>query len=67
MKPRSQGQDQRGRTCQGGLDQVHPDGGQDHGGCHDQIGLDHTVKKGSRFSRPQPGCHLPNPTWPGII
>jgi hypothetical protein len=27
----------------------------------------YTVKKGYRFSRPQPGCHLPNPSWPGII
>jgi hypothetical protein len=26
-----------------------------------------TVKKDSRFSRPQPGCHLPNTLWPGII
>ncbi len=24
-------------------------------------------KKGYRFSRPQPGCHLPNSPWPGII
>ncbi len=23
--------------------------------------------KGYRFSRPQPGCHLPNSPWPGII
>jgi hypothetical protein len=27
----------------------------------------HTGKKGYRFSRPQPGCHLPNSSWPGII
>jgi hypothetical protein len=27
----------------------------------------YTVKKGSRFSRPQTGCHLPNSPWPGII
>ncbi len=27
----------------------------------------HTVKKGYWFSRPQPGCHLPNPPWAGII
>ncbi len=27
-----------------------------------------TVKKGYRFYRPmQPGCHLPNSPWPGII
>jgi hypothetical protein len=24
-------------------------------------------KKGYPFSRPQPGCHLPNSPWPGII
>jgi hypothetical protein len=24
-------------------------------------------KKGYRFSRPQPGCHLPNSPWPEII
>ncbi len=24
-------------------------------------------KKGCRFSRPQPGCHLPHSPWPGII
>ncbi len=27
----------------------------------------YTVKKGYRFSRPQPGCHQPNSPWPGII
>ncbi len=27
----------------------------------------YTVKIGQRFSRPQPGCHLPNSHWPGII
>jgi len=27
----------------------------------------HTVKKGLSDSRPQPGCHLPNSPWPGII
>jgi hypothetical protein len=27
----------------------------------------YTVKKGLRFSRPQPGCHLPNSPWPGMI
>ncbi len=29
----------------------------------------YTAKKGSRFSRPQPGCHIPNlpPPRPGII
>jgi hypothetical protein len=27
----------------------------------------YTVKKGSRFSRPQPGCHLPNSPRTGII
>ncbi len=26
-----------------------------------------TVKKGYWFSRLQPGCHLPNSPWPGII
>jgi hypothetical protein len=29
--------------------------------------IPYTVKKGFRFSRPQPGCHLPNSPWPGII
>jgi hypothetical protein len=24
-------------------------------------------KKGYRFSRPQPGCHLPNTHWTGIF
>jgi hypothetical protein len=28
---------------------------------------DHTVKKGWRFSRPQPRCHLPNSPWAGKI
>jgi hypothetical protein len=27
----------------------------------------HTVKKGLLFSRPQPGCHLSNSPWLGII
>jgi hypothetical protein len=27
----------------------------------------YTVKKGYRFSRPQPGCHTLNSPWPGII
>jgi hypothetical protein len=27
----------------------------------------YTVKKGLSFSRPLPGCHLPNSPWPGII
>ncbi len=27
----------------------------------------YTVKKGLRFSRPQPGCHLPNSPWAGVI
>jgi hypothetical protein len=27
----------------------------------------YTVKKGSGLSRPQPGCHLPNSPWFGII
>ncbi len=27
----------------------------------------YTVKKGKRVSRPQPGCHLPNSPWTGII
>ncbi len=27
----------------------------------------HTVKKGKRHFRPQPGCHLPNSPWAGII
>ncbi len=26
-----------------------------------------TVIKGLQFSRPQPGCHLPNSLWLGII
>jgi hypothetical protein len=30
-------------------------------------GMGHTVKKGYRFSCPQPGCHLPNSPWPGIF
>jgi hypothetical protein len=29
--------------------------------------LNYTVKKGERFSRPKPGCHLRNSPWPGII
>jgi hypothetical protein len=28
--------------------------------------LQYTVKKFYHFSRPQPGCHLPNSPWPGI-
>jgi len=27
----------------------------------------YTVIKGLAISRPQPGCHLPNSPWPGII
>jgi hypothetical protein len=27
----------------------------------------HTVKKGQRFSRPQPGCHWPKSHWQGLI
>ncbi len=27
----------------------------------------YTVKKGFRYSRPQPGCHLPNSPWAGIM
>jgi len=27
----------------------------------------HTVKENFADSRPQPGCHLPNSLWPGII
>jgi hypothetical protein len=27
----------------------------------------HTVKKAFRYFRPQPGCHLPNSPWAGII
>ncbi len=27
----------------------------------------YTVRKGKRFSRPQPGCHKPNYPWPGIV
>jgi hypothetical protein len=27
----------------------------------------YTVKKVYRFSRPQPGCRLPNSPWPGIV
>ncbi len=27
----------------------------------------YTVKKGYRFSRPRPGCHLSNSPWPRII
>jgi hypothetical protein len=30
-------------------------------------GMNIHCKKGYRFSRPQPGCHLPNSPWPGII
>ena len=26
-----------------------------------------TQKKFLQFFRPQPGCHLPNSPWPGII
>jgi hypothetical protein len=28
--------------------------------------ISYIVKKAFRFSRPQPGCHLPNSAWPGI-
>ncbi len=31
------------------------------------LNLHYTVKKCYRFSRPQPGCHLPNSPWTGII
>jgi hypothetical protein len=27
----------------------------------------YTVKKGYRHSRPQPGCHLPDSPWAGIV
>jgi len=27
----------------------------------------YTVNKGLAISCPQPGCHLPNSPWPGII
>ncbi len=27
----------------------------------------YSVKKVSRFFHPQPGCHLPNSPWPGIM
>ncbi len=27
----------------------------------------YTVKEAFRYSRPQPGCHLPNAPWTGII
>ncbi len=30
-------------------------------------GGEYTVKKGYRFSRPRPGCHLLNSPWPGKI
>jgi len=29
--------------------------------------LAYTVNKGLAISRPQPGCHLPNSPWPGIM
>ncbi len=29
--------------------------------------IHYTVKKGLRFSRPQPGCHLSNYPWSGMI
>ncbi len=29
--------------------------------------VSYIVKKGYRFSRPQPGCHQPNSPLPGII
>jgi hypothetical protein len=32
----------------------------------DRISI-YTVKKGYSVSRPQPGCHLPNSPWRGII
>jgi hypothetical protein len=32
-----------------------------------ELKVDHTVKKGYCFFRLQPGCHLPNSPWPGII
>jgi hypothetical protein len=31
------------------------------------LALPYTVKKGFRHSPPQPGCHLPNSPWAGII
>jgi hypothetical protein len=31
------------------------------------MGKSYTVRKGYHFSHPQPGCHLPNSPWPGII
>ncbi len=33
----------------------------------DILTCSYTVKQGSRFSRPQPGCHLPNSPWPGKV
>ncbi len=32
-----------------------------------RLTLDIHFKKGLRFSRPQPGCHLPDSPWPGIV
>ncbi len=29
--------------------------------------LSYTVKKAFRYSRPHPGCHLPNSPWAGIM
>jgi hypothetical protein len=29
--------------------------------------LSYTVKKAFRYSRPQPGCHLPNYPWAGVV
>jgi len=31
------------------------------------LGFVYTLKKGLRYSCPQPGCHLPNSPWAGII
>ncbi len=27
----------------------------------------YTLKKAFRYSRPQPGCHLPNSPWAGMM
>jgi hypothetical protein len=33
--------------------------------CRSNLAGRYTVKKVSGFSRPQPGCHLPNSPWQG--
>jgi hypothetical protein len=47
------------------MSNTEPDKGKDT--LEDYILTDYTVKKAFRYSRPQPGCHLPNSPWAGIM